>query len=374
MKIIHLVLGKANPERMNGINRIVHELSCAMLQAELDVEVWGITEDPESETPERDYPLRLYSNGSSRLRISRKLGRDLVALGTEAHVHLHGALLPQFGIVTRILRQNNVPYVITPHGAYSTIALARRSVTKRLYISLVDEYVMRGALAVQVNSQFEASELEQRLPGLRTVVVPNGQRLLGTPPPKISGELEFVYCGRLDQEHKGLDLLVDGFRKYRSHGGSARLAIIGEGPDSETLRERAASLGDAVQFLGALFGDEKLSRITAANAFVHTSRHEGMPMAVLEAAGAGMPLLLSRATNLADDVEQSQAGLVVEPNTPDGIARTMVRAEELHSANQLAQLGQNAREMIASKFSWERVAARIVREAYGPQTVEQEAA
>lgn len=364
MKIIHIVLGKANPERMNGINRIVHELASTMVEAQLDVEVWGITADPESRTPERDYPLRLFALGTSRLRISPELERDLIALGQDARVHLHGALLPQFGIVTRVLRQHGVPYVITPHGAYSSVALERKSLAKRVYISLVDESVMRGASAIQVNSEFEARELEKRLPGLPIEVIPNGQRLHASRSSQASSEFEFAYCGRLDQSHKGLDLLIDGFNEYRSDGGNGRLTIIGEGPDDDALRKRASSQGDAVEFTGALFGDEKLRRIAAADAFVHTSRHEGMPMAVLEAAGIGLPLILSRATNLAECVEDSKAGLIVDPNTPSQIARAMFLAEELHSVSQLEELGRNARNMIAEGFSWDDVTKRIVRDIY----------
>ena len=60
MKIVHLVLGKANPERLNGINRIVHNLALAMHRQDFDVEVWGITPDPDAETPAREYGLRLF--------------------------------------------------------------------------------------------------------------------------------------------------------------------------------------------------------------------------------------------------------------------------------------------------------------------------
>ncbi|MEM7517035.1 MAG: hypothetical protein AAF368_08960, partial [Planctomycetota bacterium] len=58
-KICHLVLGKGNPERANGINRIAHELCVAQREIGLDAEMWGWTPDPQSTTPERPYPLRL---------------------------------------------------------------------------------------------------------------------------------------------------------------------------------------------------------------------------------------------------------------------------------------------------------------------------
>lgn len=364
MKIIHLVLGKANPERMNGINRIVHELACAMQDAALDVEVWGITDDPQSPTPARSYPLRLYKPGSSRWKLTLELQRDLAALEVGDRVHLHGALLPEFGLATRILRQVQVPYVITPHGAYAKAALRRKSIPKRLYISLVDERVVRSALAIQVNSESEASEFEELFPGLSPLVIPNGQRLEDNQQRPVSKELEFCFCGRLDAKHKGLDLLLKGFEQYLSLGGTGRLTLIGDGPDNDLLRASAAPLGGSVRFLGALYGQEKLSELASASAFVHTSRHEGMPMAVLEAAALGLPLILSAETNLAEPVQTWNAGLVIAPNTPKTIAETFLKAETLWSAKTLTSLGLNAVEMIRADFSWQHIAKRIAIEAY----------
>ncbi len=374
MKIVHLVLGKANPERMNGINRIVHELACAMHANKWDVEVWGITADPYSGTPPREYGLRLFPTASSRFKIAAELKTALSELHSGDCVHLHGALLPHFGAITRVLRQRNVDYVVTPHGAYSRAALARNSLAKRIYISLVDETVMRGARAVQVNSASEASELEERLPGLNIVVVSNGQRLHPTRADSDGKHLEFSFCGRLDSSHKGLDLLVDGFCEYRARGGIGTLALIGDGPDLEDLQERAAFVGHGVEFVGPLFGDEKLERLAQSSLFVHTSRHEGMPMAVLEAAALGLPLLLSRATNLADEVEAAEAGFIVAPNTPGSIARELFEVERQWAAGTLAERGLNAVAMIAGQFSWHDIVHRIAEEAYGQARSSMEAA
>jgi len=50
MRVIHVVLGKANPDRMNGVNQVVHHLATEQVERGDEVEVWGITADPEAET------------------------------------------------------------------------------------------------------------------------------------------------------------------------------------------------------------------------------------------------------------------------------------------------------------------------------------
>ena len=46
MEIIHLILGKANPNRMNGVNKVVHELATTQVEKGISAEVWGITDNP----------------------------------------------------------------------------------------------------------------------------------------------------------------------------------------------------------------------------------------------------------------------------------------------------------------------------------------
>ena len=60
MKIIHLILGKANPERMNGVNKVVHALATQQHRAGADVAVWGITADLSDNYPAREFATRLF--------------------------------------------------------------------------------------------------------------------------------------------------------------------------------------------------------------------------------------------------------------------------------------------------------------------------
>ena len=60
MKIIHLVLGKANPLRMNGVNKLVHEMATTQQEMGYNVNLWGITENPIHDYPPRNYRTVLF--------------------------------------------------------------------------------------------------------------------------------------------------------------------------------------------------------------------------------------------------------------------------------------------------------------------------
>jgi glycosyltransferase involved in cell wall biosynthesis len=115
-----------------------------------------------------------------------------------------------------------------------------------------------------------------------------------------------------------------------------------------------------LRFLGARLGDEKLSLLAACDIFVLCSRWEGLPMGCLEAASLGLPLFVSRGTNLAEYVEENNAGVVLDETTPAGVARALERIQRLHEAGQLKPMGANARRMIEEEFQWEKNARSFI--------------
>jgi len=60
LKIIHILLGKANPERANGVNKVVDAYARHLTQMGYETEVWGITSSPAEPTSQRNYTLRLF--------------------------------------------------------------------------------------------------------------------------------------------------------------------------------------------------------------------------------------------------------------------------------------------------------------------------
>jgi len=76
-------------------------------------------------------------------------------------------------------------------------------------------------------------------------------------------------------------------------------------------------------------------------------------MACLEAAALGVPLLVSRETNLAGYVEQSGAGLVLDETSAAGVERALGRVQQLYEEDQLRPMGEKARSLVEHEFNWE---------------------
>ena len=83
-------------------------------------------------------------------------------------------------------------------------------------------------------------------------------------------------------------------------------------------------------------------------------------MACLEAASLGKPLLVSQETNLAEYVEQSRAGLVLDETSAAGVARALERVDRLYENNQLLQMSKNALMLVEKEFSWDENASKFI--------------
>lgn len=101
-----------------------------------------------------------------------------------------------------------------------------------------------------------------------------------------------------------------------------RLLIIGEGPEEERLRDLAARLGlsSRVDFLGAIWGEEKFQYLAAADMFVLPSVHEGFGLVFLEAMHCGLPVIASCTGGQTDFLKDGETGFLVPVGDVDTLA------------------------------------------------------
>lgn len=144
------------------------------------------------------------------------------------------------------------------------------------------------------------------------------------------------------------------------------MLLAGRGPDRTELvdRTRRAELGARVRFVGQRFGDEKLAFLASLDAFLHPSRHEGLPGAVLEAAALGVPLVVSEGTNLARAVRETGAGFGVPDGDPAALTAALASVERAFREDTLEERGRRAREDLAPRFEWTELEERIARNLY----------
>jgi glycosyltransferase involved in cell wall biosynthesis len=70
--------------------------------------------------------------------------------------------------------------------------------------------------------------------------------------------------------------------------------------------------------------------------------------------------LVTRGTNLAEYVERSGAGLVLDETSASGVARVLEHVDRLFENNQLEQMSKNALSLVEMEFSWEKNARSFV--------------
>jgi len=178
---------------------------------------------------------------------------------------LHGTFSPQVFALARALKKRGIPYIFMPHDPYVDELLKHHAFRKRVYWHLCEKWVITNATAVQLLSASHEEALRELGVKTSTFVVANGcdPSELKHLPEKVrvpGGEQDFriQYLGRMDRNHKGLDLLIRAYALFlRDLGGDALVKLVLSGNDwhdrgyLENLAE-SLGLGDRIEFTGRL--------------------------------------------------------------------------------------------------------------------------
>jgi len=369
LKIIHVLLGKANPERMNGVNKVVNSLATYQKKLGYDVHVWGITKTLIKNYPERNYSTLLFLD-KGKFRLDSRVKKALTNQPEKVIFHIHGAFIPQFYILSRLLVKNDLAYVYTPHGAYNSIAMERSSFKKKIYLALFERYLVKHAHKLHFIGASEKNGARKLFSELNYALIPNGQNLEETVfefhcfSKKDTNIFGFV--GRLDIKTKGLDILLKGFAKHHMNSEEAsELWLIGDGPERTRLQALAKYLKieNQIKFFGSRFGKEKLNLMANMDYLCLTSRNEGLPGVVLEAAAVGTPAIVSPETNVSEFIKSSQAGLYLSQNNSENLSKELDKAVMYKLSGRIKEMSTNAKKMVQQHFNWIGISKRLI-EAY----------
>lgn len=161
----------------------------------------------------------------------------------------------------------------------------------------------------------------------------------------------FVYFGRLARE-KGIATLIRAAAEAR-----VGVDVIGAGPEEAELRRLAA--GEDVRFLGYLSGARLNEAVSGARAVVVPSEwYENAPLAVLEGAALGKPLLVARIGGLPELVVEDESGWTFESGSVASLAARLRHVADLRD-DEVAAAGMAARRRIEDEFSPARYLERI---------------
>ena len=271
-------------------------------------------------------------------------------------LHLHGIWQYPVRAAGRWAAQTGKPLVISPHGMLDPWITSRGKWKKALARLLWERRSWARAQLFHALTDDEAADIRSEVPGARTATVPNAAPPLSaarTAP----AAARFLYLGRIHPK-KNVGALVEAWWQAEALlPDTAELIIAGWGDDDhvETLKALLKMRSSRISFAGPVFGAAKEALLRDSHALVLPSSSEGLPMVVLEAWSAGLPVLMSEHCHLP---EGFAAGAAVQVGTdPDSLSRELARAAGWTAEDWQAK-SRAGRALADGPFAARAVAAR----------------
>ena len=301
-------------------------------------------------------------DGTKRRKLARAVGAWLefmrllltarVAL-LHAHLNSDASFWRKAAFVAPALLLG-VPVVLQLHcGAFLDFYRSRCSARGQAFV----RWMLRGARARVALSVISREALHAIDPTLDVVVIPNPVQI-----PRVAARLDadpprVLFLGMISEAKGAFDLLR-AWPRVREAFPRARLVLCGAG-DQERAQAIAREHGfeDALEMPGWIRGEAKSLQLARAWALALPSRWEAMPMAILEAMAAGVPVVATRVGGIPATVEDGRTGVLVESRDINALAEALIGL--LGDTARRKALGAAARERAIEEFSADVVVPRI---------------
>jgi glycosyltransferase involved in cell wall biosynthesis len=334
-----------------GAERLLVDMVATVDRRRVDCEVAYVLRDQDALVPGiRAGGTPVHSLGAAHNADLRWMAalRQLLVTGRFDVVHFHLPYAAAFGqlVVASLPKSARPGVVYTEHSLWDRAKLVNRvllrgsmgnrerlvTVSQASYDALPVSLQRRATTVVHGVDLSESESLVARRAKLRGAV----RSELDVE----EDEVLFLTVANLRPE-KGYDVLLEAAKTIADHDLPIRIAAVGRGPLLDPLRARHAELGlgDRFQFLGQR--DDVLQLLAGADAFVLASRHEGLPVALMEATSVGLPIVASRVGGIPQILEDGVDALLVPPGEPDLLAQAMNRLAS--DAELRTRLGQRAK-------------------------------
>ncbi len=295
-------------------------------------------------------------------------------------MHITSTFLAASTLGAYYAKKFKVPYLISPRGNLMKEPLSKgvlKRFKKSLYLLLVEKRNLMGAAAIDFTVESEKREyLEQKLPPVRTLVLPNGLEVehVGRRNDNPQ-EIKKVFCeqyglpesarivlflGRITWI-KGFDTLIPAFANIARKARDAFLVIVGpdEGGYEKTVKKLVAenALHEKAIFTGMLTGKQKENALYAADVFVLPSYSESFGMSAIEAMSLGVPVVVTTRVGIAPDIGKVGAGLVVEKDDRQ-LADAVLSI--LGDPSLAQRMGTKGSELVSREFDASRLAEKWI--------------
>ena len=256
---------------------------------------------------------------------------------------IHTHLFPANLIAALNHNSSKAKYVMTEHSVWNR----RRSF---LLLKYLDKLVYRRFDKIVCVSSTVQRELLNWVPEVKEKcsVIYNGVQTF--PTTEISQKNIDVLCvGNLNKHAKGVDILLESVKLLQESINC--VCIAGGGRFKREYQQLTNNMGlqEKVHFLGTV--DNVRELMQQSKIFVLPSRWEGLPIALLEAMDACMPIVATSVGGIPEAITSHENGILVPPEEPRELAAAVLSL--LHSPERARILGTNARQTVLTRFSIE---------------------
>lgn len=270
------------------------------------------------------------------------------------HVHMGRDLVTLPAALLALILGKRV--VVQTHGMI---------IESRNPIAPVIDWMLTRPVLRRVHTALYLLEEEQRSlrriePAVSLQHLPNGVPIYETTADcRRTHPVEVLYLARL-HPRKRPQLFVRAAAQLLQEGLDVTFRMVGpDGGEADDVSEAIAAIAqpDRLRWEGALPPERTIERMERASFYVLPSVNEPFPMAVLEALGVGLPVVITDTCGLADIVRSSGSGIVVNDSEDAFIAavRTLSIDSELR-----AEMGAAARRAAVMHFGMDAVTRKLV--------------
>ena len=261
-----------------------------------------------------------------------------------------------------------IPLIISPRGMLSGWALGRSRLKKHLVWWLFERANLAAAHAFHATSQDEMTEI--RRTGFRQpiAVIPNGVDLpdldqiparetIEAKYPQLRGHLWLLFLSRLHPK-KGLRELLNAWAALGGKRAGWKLIIAGPDlddhrPELEALVQQHQLQND-VLFTGMIEGAGRECVLGRSDLFVLPTRSENFGLVIAESLAAGVPVITTRGAPWEELASTRSGWWIDQCDLRSTLEEAMALPSEVRR-----EMGRRGRELVGSKYSWERVAGQM---------------
>lgn len=355
MKILHLAdFGPTSLGTGTGIYKVVTTLCEGQNRAGHTSRIFLINEN---EVAAKGENISLATSFSTFKALLNGFGPEIVIF--------HSLHKPIYLRIYRELKRRGIPYCIEFHGAAS-YENARKGKYKKLIANYLgfNKFIKDAASVIYLNKQEHEDSIFHRL-NPKYMIIPNGIHPLkeGSIVKPAEGKLHILYLGRIDENHKGLDVLTKAIGILEKEGWSEKIHFDFYGVEDNpgNFPEEIKRHQQIATFHGPVFGEAKNEVYARSHIYILTSRYEGMPLTIFEALAYGCPCIVTPYTNCGEFLTKERCGWVTELD-PEQIALTVKNAynEYRHKGLELVKKAMRASRI----YDWDEIVQETIRQ-YG---------